>query len=64
MKNKALGFPRLLSAISMLLAGGVQLSYSGWRSVAWLVLTGFVLLSVLGSWGGLLLVQATRRPAA
>ena len=33
-------------------------------AVAWLVLTGFVLLSVLGSWGGLLLAQARRRPAA
>ena len=50
--------------VSILLAGGPQLSYSGWRSVAWLVLTGFVLLSVLVSWGGVLLAQARRRPAA
>ena len=60
----ALGAAVAWLPVSMLVAGGVQLSYSGWRSVAWLVLTGFVLLSVLGSWGGLLLVQARRRPAA
>lgn len=46
--------------VSMALAGGVQLSYSGWRSVAWLVLTAFVLLSLLASWGLLLLAQAKR----
>lgn len=36
--------------VSIALAGGLQLSYSGWRSIAWLVLTGFVLLALLGSW--------------
>lgn len=50
--------------VSMALAGGVQPSYLGWRSVAWLVLTAFVLLAVLGSWGLLLLAQAKRTPAA
>lgn len=46
--------------VSMALAGGVELRYSGWRTVAWLVLTAFVLLSLLASWGLLLLAQARR----
>lgn len=49
--------------VSILLAGGLQLSYSGWRSVAWLVLTGFVLLAVLVSWGVALVGQAKRMSA-
>ena len=50
--------------VAVLLAGGLQLSYSGWRSVAWLVLTGFVLLAVLVSWGVALVGQAKRMSAA
>lgn len=48
--------------VSVALAGGMQLSYAGWRSMAWLVLTGFVLLAVLGSWSMVLvsLVRSNR----
>ena len=50
--------------VSMALAGGAQLRYSGWRSGAWLVFTAFVLLSLLASWGLLLLAQARRAATA
>lgn len=36
--------------VSIALAGGFQLSFSGWRSITWLAFTGFVLLAMLISW--------------
>lgn len=54
-RHRAFAWTALFAAIAWLpvsiaLAGGLQLSYAGWRSIAWLILTGFVLLAVLGSW--------------
>ena len=36
--------------ISIALAGDFHLNYSGWRSIAWLSLSVFVLLAILISW--------------
>ena len=36
--------------ISVALAGGFQLHYSGWHSIAWLVFTGIAFLAILISW--------------
>ena len=49
---------------SIALAGGTQLSYSGWRTWAWLVFTGSLLLAILGTWASALLSWVTSRNAA
>ena len=44
---------------SILLAGGTQLHYSGWRSGAWLVLTAAILAMIVAGW-----ISVLRRRAA
>jgi len=49
---------------SIILAGGTQLSYSGWQSVAWLVFTCLLLLAIVTGWIISLVRVATTRSAA
>ena len=50
--------------VSLVLAGGFQLSYSGWRSIVWLIFTGLVLLTIVSSWLMALAGQFKSRTAA
>ena len=49
---------------SIMLAGGTQLSFSGWRSWVWLVFTGALLFAILATWIAALTVELRSRAAA
>ena len=48
---------------SVILAGGTQLSYSGWQTAAWLVFTCLLLLAIVAGWI-VCLVRALRTRSA
>ena len=68
-RNRAIALFGFFAAIAWLpysiaLAGGTQLSYSGWKTTAWLVFTGLLLLAILTGWVTSLLTAVRSRSAA